>query len=271
MGYVLPYIFFHLLHKWGGMVSTSGSLANHFRGLIKLPLRLLPVKGGQVQKQYHGWNPASQFVCLFTCLLIANYAITRGTVAEAINSSLHWKMHKDQKYGFKVEYLGELIECVEARVCIRLPLEERAIGEKVVGKRAVIRIFVDKKPFVFLGGTFGGRYYFEETPTAPILSNRVFTEEVVLNGIPFRKDYWVVYGGAGSWDTVINCYTEYNGRYYIISLDHNFIWGTPGMEVEGRKITREELVNKALSEMLNDENKYVRMFNEILSTFMLGE
>lgn len=180
-----------------------------------------------------------------------------------------WKIYKNQRYGFKVKYLGEPIKCFnESALSIRLPGEERA----------VIHIFVDKKPFVSLSGTFGGRYYFRENSSDPMLSNRVFTEKVILNGIPFKKDYWIVYGGAGGWDTVINCYTEYKGKYYIVSLDYNFMSGIPGMIPESRirgeekrKITHKEMVDKALREMLNDKNNHVKMFNGILSTFTLGK
>jgi hypothetical protein len=199
-------------------------------------------------------------ISLAIVLLVAALVAPLQAIAETDNTPFHWKLYEDEIHGFRIEYLGELVEYANSEICLRLPLEE-----------ATVHILVDSEPSVLLSGTFGGRYYFEEAPAAPALANRVLSQEAVLNGVLFKKDYWIVYGGAGGWDTVINCYTEWKHCYYIISLHHEFMAGIPGIEVGARRgVTGEQLANEALSRMLDGENEYVSMFNSILSTFALG-
>jgi len=198
------------------------------------------------------WNPT-------LCLLIV-----LGLQSTLVESADQLKLYTDSEYRFSLGYPGDLVPCVDARVCIRFPSRESAAK-----KGTIVRIFVDKQPLVFLSGTFGGKYYFRETASPSEVTNRVLTDELVVNDIFFRREYWIVYAGRGAWDTVINCYTEYNMNYYIISLDGHFISGIPGTEIGGRRIGREELINRALGEMLNNQTEDVNMLNQILSSFIL--
>jgi len=181
---------------------------------------------------------------------------------QAKGASTQWKVYDDQKLGFSIKYLGGLTGNSITGLTIRLPAMQKEDKEG-----GFVHIFVDERPFVFLPGTFGGPYYFEEHASAPAQADRVLTEKVTLNGMPATKDYWIIYGGAGSWETVINCYTKYNKRTYIISLHRNFVSGVPGQEIDGKKITKEEIVSRALTLMRDFDNKYVKTFDEMLSTF----
>jgi len=170
-----------------------------------------------------------------------------------------WKTYRNEEYGFEIKYPNS-VKYDERKVSF--PLAEAASGT----------VFVDRKLSVPLSGTYGGRYPFEEHPKAAVSSNRIVSQKLILNDIvskndiTFKRDYWVVYGGMGNWDIVINYYTKRKNNYYMISLEHTFSGYVPGMlTAGGKKITKEEIINEILNKM--PDNDYVRIFNQMFFTF----
>lgn len=126
-----------------------------------------------------------------------------------------------------------------------------------------IRIYPwsEQKLSVPLDYTFGGRYTYTENQS---LDSRVFSEKY----LGFTKDYFLAYGGLGSWDMVINAYQYKNGNYYIISWYLGPTLGVPGdTTANGTKISKQEIINKTLAEMRDQNNENIKVFNQILSTF----
>lgn len=121
--------------------------------------------------------------------------------------------------------------------------------------RGQIYISTGEELSVMLPGTFGGRLNYL---TGEDYNSLVFSEEE--DG--FKKDYFVEYGGSGSWDTVVNAYKQEDGLYYIFSLDYPFLGGVPETQEK-----REEMLETALERMRSDSNGNVQTFNQIIRTF----
>lgn len=171
-----------------------------------------------------------------------------------------WKTYRNKEYRFRIKYPKNFIEYGERKVSF--PLE----------KSSSVTVFVDKKLSVPLSGSYGDRYPFEEHPKAAVLSNRTLSQKLILNDIvskndiTFKRDYWVVYGGMGNWDIVINYYTKRKDSYYMISLEHSFSGDVPGMVTRGgKKITKGKIINEILNKM--PDNDYERIFNQMFFTF----
>jgi len=162
-------------------------------------------------------------------------ALESPMASTAPEATADWPVHTDTANGFAVKYPADF------------PIEVSA----------------SKSLSVDLPGTFGGSFNYQETrPIASSTAGRIASE----NAGNFIIDYWAEYGGMGSWDTVINAWTKNDGRYYIISLNREFISGVPGNTPEA---TETALISKALSNMRDDTDTYVHTFQQILSTFRL--
>jgi len=200
---------------------------------------------------------------VFILPLIQNVAIAQQSVHQSLNKVSDYH---NSVYRFKIQYSGKLTERSTNEVVVELPQFDSSKIE-----RSYVTISVDQQPFVDLSGTYGGRYYFNQKSNAQVLSHRYATEQDTVSGFAFTKEYWLVYGGMGSWDAIINAYTKYENHYYIISLTHSFLTEKPGEVIDGRKISEHELINKGLELMHNEKNKYVDAFNSILSSFSIGK
>jgi hypothetical protein len=165
-----------------------------------------------------------------------------------------------QEYNFSLKYEGT-ISRVEKNEFSIVPNDMKTEG------RSSVQVSVNESPSVFLPGTFGGRYYYNEYSTPAFASNKIISEKLIVNGLEFIKEYWVVYGGAGIWEMVINSYTKHFGHYYSISLQHNFISGTPGTMAENRLMTKDNYINEAIAKMINNEDQNIINYNMILSSF----
>jgi hypothetical protein len=167
-------------------------------------------------------------------------------------------------YGFRINYSGKLVERSTGEVLVMLTHLDNGRA-----KQSYVIVSVSQRPFVDLPGTYGGRYYFSPDSNSEFMSNRYAVEQVTVNKRIFTREYWVVYAGAGSWDTVINCYTKIGQKYYIISLVHEFVSGIPGSVINGRKVSKQEIVDKALKAMHDTNNNFVKAFNSIVSSFSI--
>lgn len=132
-----------------------------------------------------------------------------------------------------------------------------------------VHVFVTPQPFVYLPGTYGGKYYFETGKDAKSVSDYVIGDSVIVNGLRFARDYWAVYAGQGQWEAVDNCFTFHNGTYYILSLTRNFITGMPGKKVNGVTVTRSQMRADLIAKMRNSTDPDVKSFNQILASFSL--
>jgi len=191
--------------------------------------------------------------------------VPQGIPNQSLNKS---NSYHNSFYGFKIDYVGELEERSVSEVIVKLPqFEESQTSQSYVS------ISTDQRPFVDLPGTYGGRFYFNNDSISALLSNRYAIEHDTdtVNGLVFTKEYWLVYGGMGNWETIINCYTEHQGRYYVISLVHLFLSGRPGEVMNGKKISKQELIANGLKAAHDNNNKYVNAFNAMLSSFSISK
>jgi len=195
--------------------------------------------------------------------LVRDLVIAQETLNQSLNKA---SSYRNSFYEFKIEYFGELKEQSDNEIIVKLPY----LGESETSQ-SFVSISVEPRPFVDLPGTYGGRFYFSNDSSSAILSNRHAVEHDTVNGLVFTKEYWFVYGGMGSWETVINCYTKHHGQYYVISLNHQFLSGTPGETINGRKISKKELITNGLKAMHDNNNKYVKAFNAMLSSFSINK
>ncbi len=171
-------------------------------------------------------------------------------------------VYVDSSYGFKVQYAGTLVQKNRDEYVIQLPstsTRSNSGGE--------VHIFVSQQPFVYLPGTYGGRYYFPNDGTDRTSSDRVPGDSVIVNGQSFARDYWAVYAGQGQWETVINCYVFHNGQYYVVSMLHNFLTGMPGEIVNGTRITKKQMRASLIEKLHDPANAYVSSFNQVLESF----
>ena len=172
------------------------------------------------------------------------------------------KVYSNNTYGFRVDYHGTLVRRDSTDFVIDIPA---AAGTEGSGSRA--HIFVAQQPFVYLPGTYGGPYYFEQNPGRKSASDRVKGDSVNTNGLYFARDYWVVYAGEGQWETVINCYALTGGHYYVVSLEHDFSTPMPGEIINGSRINKNELRGELIDSLRTPTKSYVASFNEILDSF----
>jgi len=169
----------------------------------------------------------------------------------------NWKTYESIPLGFKIQYVGEIVKCNYALICIRLPIEG-----------AWVSITVESQPAVFLPGTYGGWYPYSETLKLLgdgenlISSGLALRRRVVYGTTPFVQDYWIIYGGTGAWDTVINCFTIINQIHYIISLNYPFVSGSPESLMD-----KENIIKNTLIQMTATDNPVIKIFEIILSSF----
>lgn len=172
--------------------------------------------------------------------------------------------YTSQTAGFRVNYRGTVTSSGKSGVSITLPAAPSANSSN-----AFVRISSSNKPFVYLPGTYGGDYYFEESNGGEISSDRVPGDSVTVNGLNFAKDYWAVYAGMGQWETVINCYALYNGQYYVVSLRQDFRTNLPGSIINGTRVTQSQMRDSLVNKMRDTTNAYVKTFNQILNSFSI--
>lgn len=174
------------------------------------------------------------------------------------------------RFGFKIIYLGELKEQNSNEFVIKLSTANND-ENKMQATPDYVNIFINQEPSVYLPATYGGRLFLTNRLSADILSNRYVIEEDTINGLIITKEFWLVYGGMGSWDTIINCYTKYQNKYYTISFIHQFLSGIPGEIIDGKVVTKRELIEKTIKIMKDNRNKSVKAFNNLLSSFSISK
>ena len=183
---------------------------------------------------------------------IAQNKDVRGKQLDVYASSIH---------GFKFQYEGTLTERDKDEYVIKLPAN--ASGD---GAESFVHIFVDARPFVYLPGTYGGKYYYSEAKDSRVTENRIPDDSVSVNGVRFARDYWAVYAGQGQWETVINCYAFHEGQYYVVSCVHNFLTAMPGETVNGVRTSKQQIRTKLINALHDTTNDYVKSFNQILGS-----
>jgi len=169
----------------------------------------------------------------------------------------NWKIYENLNLGFKIQYVGEVVQCPWALTCFRLPIEG-----------AWVSVTIETRPAVLLPGTYGGWYYFDENLNFQDTRDQrkhlapLMRKQLVFEQITFMQDFWVLYGGSGSWDTVINCFTLHNGLYYIISLHYPFLKGIPLSAAE-----LERMAMDGITRMSNIHDPLVIIFEQMLKSF----
>lgn len=176
----------------------------------------------------------------------------------------HMSVLENRAYGFTIMYQGTLVKRGQNDFVIELP-QAASTGES----RGRVSVFVSAQPFVYLPGTYGGKYYFESGTGGDVGPDFVPGDSITVNGIGFAQDYWAVYAGQGQWETVDNCYAFHDGRYYIISMNRDFLTGMPGERVNGATAGKPELRARLFSTMRDTSNVYVKSFNQIVNSFSI--
>ncbi len=175
-----------------------------------------------------------------------------------------FKVYTNPSAAFTFKYQGTVARKDSNECSIELPLAENS-GTG----RAVVRVFTSQRPFVYLPGTYGGKYYFSSNENNLMAADRVTGDSVSVNGLRFAQDYWAVYAGMGQWETVDNCYSYHDGRYYVISLSRNLRTGMPGEIVNGIRTSKSLMRTTFIDRMRDTTNTYVQSFSQILKSFSL--
>lgn len=178
-------------------------------------------------------------------------------------SARQLSVYTSSAHKFTVSYHGTLIKKGNDEYVIKPAASNAMTG------RNEVRIFVTQRPFVYLPGTYGGRYYFEAGKGPGMTSDYVTGDSVTVNGIRFARDYWAVYAGMGQWETVDNCYAFYDSQYYTISLTRDFNTPMPGEKVNGVAASKSQIRDGLIDKMRDSTNVYVKDFNQILRSFSI--
>jgi hypothetical protein len=134
---------------------------------------------------------------------------------------------------------------------------------------AIAQVATTNKLFVDLPGSYGGRVYFDSPAAINLFHNRISVDSISTDQLKFHRGYWAVYAGMGMWDCVINCYTQKNGKYYIVSLVQNKLLGKPGEILNGSPLTAQALERRAVSYLQDSTNNVIKKFNNVLSSFRI--
>ncbi len=202
---------------------------------------------------------------LFACGLFLLF--TQRTQAQ-VNQTSKGQFHTfaNGTDNFTFNYKGTLVKRGDNEFLIELP---EAANKGNGGGR--VHVFVSRQPFVYLPGTYGGRYYFDADKQPGVFSDYVHEDSVTVSGLKFARDYWAVYAGQGQWETVDNCYAFHDGQYFTISLTRDFQTGMPGAKINGVFRSKQEMRASIMERMRDTNNVSVKGFNQILRTFSISK
>ncbi|MCL4540012.1 MAG: hypothetical protein M1378_10545 [Bacteroidetes bacterium] len=172
-------------------------------------------------------------------------------------------VYTSNTHRFTISYHGTLIKKSSDEYVVK-PAALNGMND-----RNEVHIFVTRRPFVYLPGTYGGRYYFDASPNSNGSSDFARGDSVTVNGLRFARDYWAVYAGMGQWETVDNCYALQDGQYYTISLTRDFNTAMPGAKVNGVATSKAQMRAGLIERMRDSTNVYVRSFNQVLRSFSI--
>ena len=118
-----------------------------------------------------------------------------------------WKTYENEEYGFEIKYpLGS-----EAN--------EDDYGVVIAYQNNRMRIRASSQLKLF--------HPEAQAEVSPEGFDVFLSEDFIINGVSFRRDYYTFYGGAGATGSGINIYTmqQHNGYYFTISESFNSIAG----------------------------------------------
>ena len=217
----------------------------------------------RMQMRVRGMSTVDEIIILgLSCgILFLIVAGTSGAVIKQTGSAKS-NVYVSRSNKFMVQYNGTLIQKSKNEYEIKLRADEELSND-----RNEVHIFVSERPFVYLPGTFGGKYYFADNPNSVLAEDRIPGDSMTFNGIKFARDYWAVYAGQGQWEAVINCYGFHGGKYFVLSLGHAAFTGMPGEEINGIRVTKQQMRTKLINALRDTTNNIVRSFNQILGSF----
>ncbi len=178
-------------------------------------------------------------------------------------SSRQLSVYTSGAHKFTISYNGTLVRESNDEYVIKQVASDGMIN------RNEVHVFVTQRPFVYLPGTYGGRYYYDPSKRPSTSSDFVRADSVTVNGLRFARDYWAVYAGMGQWETVDNCYALENGQYYTISLTQDFKTAMPGEKVNGVATSKSQIRASLIDEMRDSTSANVKSFNQILRSFSI--
>ena len=202
-------------------------------------------------------------ICAATALLAwasASVSVAQNQFAEA---ALADSIVGDQALGVSFLRVGDVKKHGENGYAMSLQSLDGRI------KQATAGVSISPSRAVDLSGSYGGTVNPDDPAAASLLKNRVKVDTVTAGGLQFRREYWAVYAGMGAWEGIIHCYAFNNGQYDVLSLNAGVILGKPGDDVDGEKMTTEQLQARMVTILSDSHEPVVKMFNDLLSSFQV--
>ncbi len=193
-------------------------------------------------------------VCLFSYI--------NGQVAKNENTNSN-NLVKDNALGISFAKVGAVKLVDNSSYSIKLSSENSSI------QNAIAKISTSDRLFVDLPGSYGGRLFLDSPGAANLLKDRVKVDSFSNGQQNFKREYWAVYAGMGMWDCVINCYSQKEGKYYIISFIEDKQFGKPGVISNGKQLKAEDIKMKILSSLQDTTNNNVKEFNNLVASFQI--
>lgn len=201
---------------------------------------------------------------IFTLFLISSWIFcANGQINKSAQSGLNNRI-QNKALGISFGNIGKIMKVDSTTYNIELSSPDIPSTQS-----ATAQISAESRLFVDLPGSYGGRLYLDSTSANKIMKDRVFVDSVNNGQLNFNRSYWAVYAGMGMWDCVINCSTQKNGKYYIVSLIQELPVGKPGLIVNGKQLNSNELKMKIVSSMKDTTHTTVKKFYNLLSSFQV--
>lgn len=173
---------------------------------------------------------------------------------------------RDDTLGIAFAKIGAVEKIDNATYRIMLPSSDKM----QIGTPAIAEVSATDRLYVDLPGSYGGRVYYDTPSATRLFQNRVLIDSVLVGQQNFHREYWIVYAGMGMWESVINCYMQETGRYYIVSLLQEVRAGKPGDDVDGLQLTAEGVQKNVLSALRDTTNTIVGEFTTMLNTVQIS-
>jgi len=201
---------------------------------------------------------------IFTVLFISFWLVSaNGQINKNVQNNPNNRF-QDKTLGISFNKIGNVTKQNSTSYNIDLTSSENSSSSS-----AIAQVSIANRLYVDLPGSYGGRLYLDSPSANKIIKDRVLVDSVNNGQLNFNRSYWAVYAGMGMWDCVINCSAQKNGKYYIVSLVQELPAGKPGLIVNGKQLSSNELKSEIVSSLKDTTNTTVKKFYNLLSSFQV--